>query len=151
MPSPLDSGRRLSFLTRVFGKNLGPTDWNGDGTVGNGPWAIQGQECLVFYLGGIPNTFQMANSGAPPTTQGFSTNNMNPALNVALSPQRKGPYFTFDTTRLVPVAARGGFFMYLDPWRAKSVPFSQFLAALPTSTSVPMGSTMDIVLRIVMI
>src|SRR5579875_3766877 len=69
-PDPRDNGRSAAFLTKVFGKNLGPTDWNGDGQL-DGPWVLQGEHALVFYLGGIP-------SAAGP--QGFSTNNMNPAL-----------------------------------------------------------------------
>jgi prepilin-type N-terminal cleavage/methylation domain-containing protein len=116
-PDPRDNGRSAAFLTKVFGKNLGPTDWNGDGSIAppNVTWPLQGQHCLVFYLGGIPNTAQMA-SGVPPSPQGFSTNNMNPALPGG---KRKGPYYTFNPSRLVPIPAVGGFFVYLDPWQVK--------------------------------
>ncbi len=108
-PDPRDNGRSAAFLTKVFGKNLGPTDWNGDGSIAppNVTWPLQGQHCLVFYLGGIP-------SAAGP--QGFSTNNMNTALPGG---KRKGPYFSFQTPRLLPDTTLGGFFVYLDPWQVK--------------------------------
>lgn len=120
--APLTSPN-AAYLTRVFGRNLGaitpsnPTggvDWNGDGTT-SGIWTLQGQNCLTFFLGGIPNTAAVA-SGLPPAPQGFSTNNMNPGQ---AGGKRNGPYFTFVTSRLVPVVAIGGFYYYQDPWQVK--------------------------------
>lgn len=121
VPSLLDGGRTAQFLQKVFGKNLLPTDWNGDGTItptppGTPTWTLQGQQCLTFYLGGIPGV------GGP---QGFSTNNMKPSFGsmpaLGETPgKRKGPYFTFVTSRLVPVAATGGFYVYTDPWQVKT-------------------------------
>lgn len=118
----LPSDPNFKFLQQMFGKNLigsgAPTfwvDWNGDG-VQNGPWLLQGQQCLVFYLGGIPNTAAVV-GGMPPAPQGFSINNMNPAL-ITPGVRTKGPYFPFVTGRLKPVV--GGFgFTYLDPWQVK--------------------------------
>jgi prepilin-type N-terminal cleavage/methylation domain-containing protein len=124
------------FLQKVFGKNLGPTDWNGDGAI-SGIWPLQGQQCLTFYLGGIPsNPLNPLTPGAQPGGLGFSTNNMKPSMGsmaidyqpanpAGLPPgvgmgKRKGPYFNFVTSRLVPVQATGGFFMYLDPWQVKT-------------------------------
>jgi len=116
------SGPSGPFLTKMFGKNLGVgatfVDWNGDG-VANGPWILEGEQCLVFYLGGIPNTAAVA-AGSPPQCLGFSTNNMNPAQ---AGGARKGPYFQFQSSRLVagpPTAPN--FFMYIDAWKAKTGP-----------------------------
>lgn len=121
-----------SFLTQVFGKNLGTAggvDWNGDGVItptplGTATFTLQGSHCLVFYLGGIPNTAAVA-GGQSPAPQGFSTNNTKPsygsmpALGETSSGKRKGPYFPFVTSRLFPDATTGGFCVYLDPWQAK--------------------------------
>jgi prepilin-type N-terminal cleavage/methylation domain-containing protein len=115
--SPL-STPSAAFLQKVFGKNLGaqgPVDWNGDGVL-NGPWALEGEQCLVFYLGGIPTTPGLG--GFSP--QGFSTNNMNPAMPGG---KRKGPYYTFQVARLVPLTsynpAASPFPMYIDAWQVK--------------------------------
>jgi hypothetical protein len=109
-------GPSANFLVKMFGKTLGFgqtfVDWNGDG-VSNGPWMLEGEQCLVFYLGGIGGN------------QGFSTNNMNPAQTGG---KRKGPYFTFPTPRLVPGnvvnSALNAFPVYIDAWQAKSIPHS---------------------------
>jgi prepilin-type N-terminal cleavage/methylation domain-containing protein len=118
--SPL-STPSAAFLQKVFGKNLGaqgPVDWNGDG-VPNGPWTLEGEQCLVFYLGGIPTTPGLG--GFSP--QGFSTNNMNPAMPGG---KRKGPYYTFQVARLVPLTSynptASPFLVYLDPWQVKIGP-----------------------------
>jgi prepilin-type N-terminal cleavage/methylation domain-containing protein len=118
-----DKGLSGAFLEKLFGKNLGKqgfVDWNGNGQP-DGPCVLTSNRCLVFYLGGIPNSKDVLISGASPAPQGFSTNNMNPALS---SPKRKGPYFNFVTSRLYPLpqqvyAGWDGFFTYVDPWRAK--------------------------------
>ncbi len=127
-----DNGQSGVFLERMFGKNLGPTDWNGDGKI-NGVFVLKGDQCLVFYLGGIPNSADVV-SGAPPSPQGFSANNMNPGLSTALSPKRKGPYFHFVTTRLWPqrvFSGWDGFFTYLDPWMTKSGPLYLTMGGSP--------------------
>lgn len=112
-PSPVDGGRSAAFLTKMFGRNLGPTDWNGDNTIG-GTWTLRGEECLVFYLGGI-------------NLQGFSYNNMSPK---PISGQKvHGPYFPFKTSRLKPVVT--GFYVYIDPWQKKSGPHYATLGGSP--------------------
>jgi general secretion pathway protein G len=108
-------GPSANFLQKVFGKNLGSgvafVDWNGDG-VANGPWTLEGEQCLVFYLSGINNT-------------GFSTNNINPAATTP-SGKRRGPYITFQPSRLVPGnvvnSALNAFPVYIDSWQVKAVP-----------------------------
>jgi prepilin-type N-terminal cleavage/methylation domain-containing protein len=122
-------GTSAAFLTKAFGKNLGSTDWNGDGSIApaNVTWTLQGHQCLVFYLGGIYGT------------QGFSTNNVSPAM---LGGKRKGPYFTFVTTRLVPPPATAAllaptFPVYIDPWQAKAGAFYY----APTTAGGTLGGT----------
>lgn len=149
LPSALDSGRTVQFLQQVCGRNFAsnpltpnvplPIDWNGDGKIDGPavgqPWVLQGEQCLVFYLGGIPNSYQMTNLlGTPPGPQGFASNNMNPANSVVLSPKRKGPYFTFNTPRLWPQApfpGWNGFFVYLDPWQSKTGPLFATMGGSP--------------------
>src|SRR5262249_50171590 len=79
-------------------------------------------QCLVFFLGGP----------APPVggiygPQGFATDPTNP---VNLSGDRVGPFFTFDSARLVDgLGGRtaNGFPSYLDPWRNSSkLPYHYF-------------------------
>jgi prepilin-type N-terminal cleavage/methylation domain-containing protein len=114
----------LQFLKKVFGKNLGPTDWNGDTKIANpaAGWILEGEQCLIFYVGGIPNTAQIA-AGSPPQCQGFSYNNTNPATPGG---KRHGPYFqNTQTGRLVPLTAytlAPNFFVYIDAWKKKTGP-----------------------------
>jgi prepilin-type N-terminal cleavage/methylation domain-containing protein len=119
------SGVSAPFLTKVFGRSLGSqgwVDWNGDG-IQNGPWTLEGEQCLIFYVGGIPNTAAVA-GGAPPGPQGFSTNNMSPSV-VVPGGKRRGPYYTnFEPARLIASTSPTslGFFWYIDAWQAKSGP-----------------------------
>ncbi|HJT75960.1 MAG TPA: hypothetical protein VJ739_02065, partial [Gemmataceae bacterium] len=90
-------------------------DWNGDGSP-NGPWILEGQECLVFFTGGIPS------SGSPATTLGFSPNPANPAAAVT-GGTRKGPYYPYDSSRLLRNASTN-FLSYADPLSGK--PYAYF-------------------------
>ncbi len=115
----------LAFLKRTFGKNLGAAtgnliDWNGNGAL-DGPWTLEGEQCLIFYTGGIPTP-----TGSTPGGLGFSTNNMNPA---AAGGKRNGPYMTFKSSRLV--AGAGGFFVYIDPWKSPTSPLYATLGGTP--------------------
>jgi hypothetical protein len=120
-------GLTAAFLEKLFGHNLGPTDWNGDGKISGGTF-LQGNQCLVFYLGGIPNSAAVSLAGAAPAPQGFSTNNMKPSYGSMPGEtmgKRKGPYFNFVTTRLYYPQQQvfppwDGFFTYIDPWMTKS-------------------------------
>lgn len=109
-----------TFLQRAFGKNIGSQgsiDWNGDG-LPNGPWYLEGEQCLVFYCGGIPSV-----SG----TTGFSSNNMNPAIPGG---KRRGPYFDFQVPRLVLWPGLSPFPVYIDSWESRSArkPYAYFSA-----------------------
>lgn len=123
------------YLQKVFGKNLGVgqtyVDWNGDG-VANGPWILSGEQVLVFFTGGIPNTAAVVGGTQAPGPQGFSTNNMNPAQ---AGGKRKGPYYPFESNRLVFAGTLNpsapNFFVYLDPWKTKSGPLYATLGGSP--------------------
>jgi prepilin-type N-terminal cleavage/methylation domain-containing protein len=80
---------------------LGQTgiDWNGNGKFEIGKAkaiVLYGDQVLVFLLGGIP----MYN---PNGTQGFSTNARDPAF-LQQTTGRKGPFFNFQSNRLVKLA-----------------------------------------------
>jgi prepilin-type N-terminal cleavage/methylation domain-containing protein len=83
-------------------------DWNGDGTFivpnaaaghdGNGAWTLEGDQVLVWALGGIPGPV-----GGPPTTLGFTTNPKNPADTLTPGATFSPPMFEFQTSRLARI------------------------------------------------
>jgi len=120
----------VAYLQKMFGKNFNPAtpcDWNGNGKIDPGAdLPLQGQNCLVFLLGGV------ATPTAPFACQGFSTNSANPAAQPVTGEKRRGPFYQFQTTRLVPqqVAALPtspptpvSFLTYLDPWKTQPYAF----------------------------
>jgi prepilin-type N-terminal cleavage/methylation domain-containing protein len=101
----------IEFLTRMFPRLNDPAnpglspwtspdpkqwvDWNGNGvldapSVANNFLILEGDQALVFFLGGIP-TYD------PNGCLGFSTNPRNPA---ALGGDRITPFYEFKSTRL---------------------------------------------------
>ncbi len=103
-------------------------DWNGDG-VKNGPWYLQGDECLVFFLGGIP-TGQYTDSGGtvqrpgsvgfdpkkyPPGALGFGKTPQWPTQPVVPSAGRDGPFYELPGERLQDRDGDG--FYELTPYR----------------------------------
>jgi len=100
----------LTFLNKMFPgcKDSTSINWNGDGVVNGGRrWVLTGDQCLVFFLGGIPNQ-----ATAPtPDCLGFSQNNKNPAQTTG---SRSGPYFKFQPGRLV--RDPNNFLHYNDPY-----------------------------------
>jgi prepilin-type N-terminal cleavage/methylation domain-containing protein len=98
------------YLTMLFPKLKGPwVDWNGNGTVDPAPVDLEGDQCLVFFLGGIPA------GGATPGTVGFSTDPGNPSVWPPSTLTRKGPFFQFRPSRLVDRTGQG-FYSYLDSY-----------------------------------
>lgn len=89
-------------------------DWNCDGQIADTAVTLEGDQCLVFFLGGI-------NEGGQLT--GFSTNKRNP---MDPTPQRIGPFIQFQVDRLQPrgTAGAAGFRSYIDPWKAQ--PYAYF-------------------------
>jgi hypothetical protein len=71
-------------------------DWNGNG-VADDPYGLGGDECLVFFLGGLferdPRT------GAYHLT-GFCPDKSRPTIRTQGKP-RSGPFFEFDSRRLM--------------------------------------------------
>ena len=65
-------------------------DWNGDGTL-TPPVALEGHQCLVFFLGGVPT------ASDPPACQGFAS---GPDPTAATMTDRIKPYFEFQADRL---------------------------------------------------
>ncbi len=115
--SPLHADS-VSFLTRIFPRIAGDpsdinypwtyaganpnsvwVDWNGNGTL-DLPRILEGDQCLVFFLGGIPRILP----GPPPipACTGFSTNPKDPSAH--LKPPGSdviAPLHEFQTSRLV--------------------------------------------------
>ena len=109
----------LAYLQRIFPKlwkyNTNAIDWNNNG-VADGPVYLEGSQCLVFFLGGIPTT-----AGGIPGCLGFSTSVSNPA---AVGGPRKGPFYEFASGRLTLKPYNNGYFSYLDVY--ERVPFAYF-------------------------
>jgi len=89
----------VAFLTKVFpridttGIWTSPgIDWNGNGVL-DGPVVLEGDQCLVFFLGGIPG------NSIPLQCIGFSTNPKDPSDKTTAD--RIGPFFDFPSNRLV--------------------------------------------------
>jgi prepilin-type N-terminal cleavage/methylation domain-containing protein len=105
-------------------------DWNGDGKPTPGEFLLEGDQCLVFFLGGIP--------GVDPTTGrlfcgGFSTNPQNPAYQtLAVGSEIIQPFFDFQSDRLIslPKSFRtnqsigSSFYSYKDTYG--NVPYAYF-------------------------
>jgi general secretion pathway protein G len=121
----------LAFLQRMFPRLWRDpasqqivVDWNANGNL-NGvidpPYVLEGDQCLVFFLGGIPN------GGGSSGLNGFSTNATNPA---AGGGPRKGPYFDFDPQRLMIIHGNS-YSSYMDAFSDKigngpKVPYAYF-------------------------
>lgn len=100
----------LGYLLRIWPKLQFPVDWNGNSfpgdpnnpnpTVANpsGDMLLEGDQCLVFFLGGIPSQDPVTLAWS---CTGFSTNPSNPAAHILNAGPVKGPFYEFDSSRLV--------------------------------------------------
>jgi general secretion pathway protein G len=121
------------FLEQMFGRRFSasvPRDWNGNGTV-DPPVVLTGDQCLVFFLGGIPN------GSGPPGCLGFSADPSNPT---APGAPRRGPFFEFKSNRLV--AGAGGFYSYKDPFN-KNQFYAYFNAGKVTGDYLRYGKLLN--------
>lgn len=88
-----------TYLSAIWPRLGAQVDWNGNGAIDSaaagGDMVLEGDQCLVFFLGGIP-----AISGGLPITQGFSTDPTNPA-NFGAGVQVQKPFYEFLSSRLV--------------------------------------------------
>lgn len=97
---------------------IGFYDFDGNGVKVPLTYTLSGPECLVFFLGGIP---QRTTSGWGMT--GFSKNPANPFENVLVSTNRTVPLFEFDSSRLDANKSNGSVFPgYLDSYGKPSDP-----------------------------
>jgi prepilin-type N-terminal cleavage/methylation domain-containing protein len=114
-PDPVQNKLELdsvNWLKAAWPHLTFPIDWNQNNTTDTTPVILEGDQCLVFFLGGINENGQLT---------GFSTNKRNP-----MDPntgQRIGPFIQFQVDRLVarPGTSGGnaGFRSYIDPWKAQ--------------------------------
>jgi len=112
----------LLFLKQMFGDRVGidnlgnfmPLAWNGTVLPDNQRVILTGDQCLVFFLGGIT-------LGSPPDCQGFSTNSRDPTR---LDTDRIGPFYKFESKRLVQ--GTNGFYSYKDPYGTPYAYFSSY-------------------------
>jgi prepilin-type N-terminal cleavage/methylation domain-containing protein len=150
-PNTLDADS-VQFLTRVFPNIVRPApgdpgyppaggnwytgiDWSGAGlALFTSPVILEGDQCLVFFLGGIPG-------GG--TCRGYSANSQNPAT---LGGDRLKPFLDFDPTRLAVLPPNAlslpgrspVHFSYLD---AYGTPFAYFSAYKVRNGYLPYGGT----------
>jgi general secretion pathway protein G len=134
-----------TYLKKLFPKIQTPSaaypnpgsvwiDWNLTGGAPDAPIDLEGHQCLVFFLGGVPRF-------NPNGATGFSTNPAYPAAAAFVSPtgvagtsvmtdERIGPFFQFKSNQLqvIPTAPglpfpnsptsapANGYFSFMDPW-----------------------------------
>jgi hypothetical protein len=92
-------------------------DWNGDGQI-QGDWVLEGDECLVFFVGGIPEEV----NGPNPRCRGFAgPDRPDPTERGGV---RHGPYCDFALSRLRDLHGRG-FLSYLDNF-GRGRPYAYF-------------------------
>ncbi|MBI1323883.1 prepilin-type N-terminal cleavage/methylation domain-containing protein [bacterium] len=126
--------QRSERYVKKFFNRMGttPQDINGDGSF-NRFWILEGDECLVFFLGGLPvangQTFELTGFCKKPDWPLFSrveTSN-NPAYKQTLN--RDNPLFEFKADRLVDFDG-DGFPSYIDSLGAdeQSRPYVYFSA-----------------------
>lgn len=115
----------VEYLSSIFpGINLaaGLHDWNGNGIAGeNGSVIIEGDQCLVFFLGGMRYGTN--------TPIGFNVDKTNPTAQT--NGARTGPFFEFETARLTTTAA---FPSYKDPY---GTPYAYFASKYPGMNNYP--------------
>jgi type II secretion system protein G len=70
-------------------------DVNGNGNL-DGFYVLSGPQCLVLFLGGVPQT--VGTAGWAMT--GFAKNPLNPFMNSSLSTNRQPPFYDFPSNRL---------------------------------------------------
>lgn len=95
-------------------------DIDGDGTP-NGPFTLTQGECLVFFLGGLPNP-SIVNGATVFSVSGFSKNPANPFTRGGT---REGPFFEFQSNRFSDLG-QAGFPEYKDSFPGQTKPYLYF-------------------------
>ncbi len=139
--------------TPAYPPNTYPTVyWDGSNMnlsnpgVGNpfGVTVLEGQTCLVFYLGGIA-----LNVGGQVRMLGFAVNPINPSdvYDAALNPngtkEVMGPFYQFVSSRLVS-STSPGFYHYLDPYGTPYLYFGQLASGSRNNYGVPGTSNVSL-------
>jgi prepilin-type N-terminal cleavage/methylation domain-containing protein len=109
----------VQTLQQIFGRSINLTasaglvhDWSGSGSTAD--FVLEGPECLVFFLGGIPTP-----PAQPPGCLGFSKDPSDPAkAPTGRGESRYGPYYPFNAARLVRSTnvSAANFLNYQDPY-----------------------------------
>jgi hypothetical protein len=135
----------VEFLQAIFpgidltsGNASSQHDWTGTGFSSQNPLILEGQECLVYFLGGI--RYRDPNSGVYSGFTGFCSDPIRPTFFNLTVPgaQRVGPFFDFDLSRITATNPNSGnsnnmFFVFLDPY--KTVPYAYFAARAGASNN----------------
>ena len=110
----------VNYLCAVWGHLdwRKPIDWSG-GDQDFTSAVLEGDQCLVFFLGGIPT-----GQGGQRRCAGFSTNPLDPTYRNPTDPaEERVLFFDFDPARLVSVHGNP-FYSFLDPFR--QTPYAYF-------------------------
>ena len=124
----------LDFLRKMWGPSVGispttggplPLNWNAawqgtDPTKTTLSVTLEGDQCLVFFLGGIPS------GGSPLTCLGFSTVQRNPTD--FSTGDKIAPLFEFKPSQLTDPGRKAapGFYAYNDPYGTPYAFFSSY-------------------------
>jgi prepilin-type N-terminal cleavage/methylation domain-containing protein len=115
-----------NYLTRVWPRLAGQTvtNWSPDYPLSGGAtfYDLEGEECLTFFLGGIPT---VATSNGVPTCNGFATNPADPTSHVSnASATFVAPFYGFTADRLT-LGPSQAFFVFADSYE-KGQPYLYF-------------------------
>ena len=90
----------LSTTGAVTGTTVGSFyDFDGNGVLATNAYVLQGHECLVFFLGGLPAKSLDPSGKLMFSMTGFSRNPVNPFTTIGTN--RQPPLFEFNNSRLV--------------------------------------------------
>ena len=107
-------------LTQPLAVKGGYYEFNGNGKLDPKPYLLTGDECLVFFLGGLPAPHEGGFG-----TQGFAKSQTNPFANESLDQLRDKPLFEFNAGRLVDLDG-DGIPNYVDPMGKPYAYFSAY-------------------------
>jgi hypothetical protein len=109
---PLDR-ETVKILNAMFPKVdlTKPINWKGYGTPSD-DWILEGDQCLVFFLGGIPEK----NGSRSIRLWGFAADPLDPTN---FQGEWHAPLYEFDQSRLV-LLPRSPFPVYCDRWRTRA-------------------------------
>jgi prepilin-type N-terminal cleavage/methylation domain-containing protein len=138
-----DYNQTKGFLQQAFGRHIvdpgTQIDWNGDGAIANTDLLLEGEQVLVFLLGGQPQygaNGAIGMKGYPPQTSPGGTT-------------KRGPFYEFQPGRLrafsAPDPLNGNqpsllFPVYVDSWNSGTFAGSKGMPYVFFSSYVPEGN-----------